>query len=113
MQLPISRLNNIITFGVTDTVETGTLEGTKTAFVPTKILHCAIYQRTQSQQYKLLGTSLEDTIVVAVRAQYKVDEQLKAHFKGKMYDIVSISRDYAHNPIRYDLITLKETKKVG
>lgn len=115
MRLPISRLNHLIEFGVTDTVPADTLEGSTEVFVSKQKLHCAIYQRTQTQQYQLLGTKLEGTTVVAVRSQYQVDDRLLARLDGggAQYKIITISRDESHSPIRYDLITLKDVRKVG
>lgn len=114
MKLPISRLNHLIDFGVTEQVDTGTINGTTTQFVPKQHLHCAFYQRSQSQQYSLLGTKLEDTIVVAVRSQYQVDKSMLAQIDENdevTYRIVAISRDDSHSLQRYDLITLKDVTK--
>lgn len=113
MKLPISRLNHIIELGTVSTVPSRTLGGSKQKFVPTQTLHCAIYQRSQTQQYALIGTTLEDTTVIAVRSQYRVDKQLKVRLDGKLYNIVTISRDENHSTIQYDLLTLKEIKKAG
>ena len=115
MRLPISRFNHLIEFGVTDTVPTDTLEGSKEAFVPKQKLHCAFYQRSLTQQYQLLGTKLSVTIVVAVRSQYHVKDDQLARIDGDptVYKIVTISRDDSHTPIRYDLITLQDIEKVG
>lgn len=115
MKLPVSRLNHLIEFGVTETVATDTLEGSKEGFVSHQKLHCAIYQRSQTQQYQLLETKLEGTIVVAIRSQYRVDDTLLAKLDGgkTLYKIVAISRGEEHSPLRYDLVTLKDVKKVG
>ena len=113
MKLPISRLNHIIELGTVSTVPSRTLGGSKQKFVPTQTLHCAIYQRSHSQQYALVGTALADTTVVAVRSQYRVDKQLKVLLNGKLYSIVTISRDVSHNWPRYDLITLRVISKMG
>lgn len=115
MKLPISRLNHIIELGTVSTVPSRTLGGSRQKFMPTQTLHCAIYQRSQSQQYALVGTALADTTVVAVRSQHHVDKQLKVRFKGDstIYDILTISRDESHTTTRYDLLTLKDTKKAG
>lgn len=115
MKLPISRLNHIIELGTVSTVPSRTLGGSRQKFVPTQTLHCAIYQRSQSQQYALVGTALADTTVVAVRSQYRVDKQLKVRFKddSTVYDILTISRDESHTTTRYDLLTLRDTKKAG
>lgn len=115
VRLPVSRLNHLIELGVTETVPTDTLEGSKETFVSKQKLHCAIYQRSQTQQYQLLGTKLEGTIVVVIRSQYHVDNQLLAKLDGekKLYKIVAISRGESYSPIRYDLVTLKDIEKVG
>lgn len=113
MKLPISRLNHLIEFGVAEPVDSDTVGGSKPNFQPHQKLHCAIYQRSQNQQYQLVGTDLENTIVVAVRSQYHVDQQSIARLDGNestTYRIVTISRDESHTMARYDLITLKATE---
>lgn len=115
MRMQISRLNHLIEFGKLDWVATDTLEGSSEKFVPLQTLHCAFYQCSLTQQYNLLGTKLEGTIVVAVRSQYRVSDKLQARLVGsqKIYNIVTISRDDSHSLNRYDLITLKAIDKVG
>lgn len=115
MRLAISRLNKIIELGKMQTISTRTIQGSKAKFVPSRTLHCAIYQRTQNQQYQLLGTKLEGTIVIAVRSQYQVDDVMRVRFKGEktIYKIAAISRDQSHNLPRYDLLTLQMISKVG
>lgn len=115
MKLPISRLNHTIELGTVVTTSSRTLGGSRQVFKVNQTLHCAIYQRSQTQQYALIGTALEDTTVVAVRSQYRVDKQLKVRFKGDstIYSIVAISRDESHSTTRYDLLTLKDIKKAG
>ena len=115
MRLAISRLNHLIEFGVTEPVDSDAIGGTKPTFKPQMTLHCAIYQRSQNQQYALVGTDLENTIVVAVRSQYKVDETLMAKLDGNdtVYRIVTISRDESHSMTRYDLITLRNVNDGG
>ena len=115
MRLAISRLNKIIELGKMETTSTRTIQGAKAEFVPSRTLHCAIYQRTQNQQYQLLGTNLEGTIVIAVRSQSQVDDVMRVRFKGEktIYTIVAISRDQSHNLPRYDLLTLQMISKVG
>lgn len=113
MRLAISRLNKIIELGKMETTSTRTIQGSKAEFVPIRTLHCAIYQRTQSQQYQLLGTKLEGTIIIAVRSQYQVDDVMRVRFKGEktVYKIVAISHDQSHNLPRYDLLTLQAVEK--
>lgn len=116
MKLPISRLNHKVKFGKTETISDESIEGSHESFITRQQLHCAFYQRSQTQQYQLLGTKLEGTIVIAIRSQYHVEDDLQAQIDddNTIYNIVTISRDESHSPIRYDLITLKDTgKKVG
>lgn len=116
MKLPISRLNHKVKFGKAETISDESIEGSHESFIARQQLHCAFYQRSQTQQYQLLGTKLEGTIVIAVRSQYHVEDDLQAQIDddNTIYNIVTISRDESHSPIRYDLITLKDTgKKVG
>lgn len=116
MKLAISRLNHLIEFGVSEEIDTDTIEGSTPQFVPKRKLHCAFYQRSQNQQLSILGTKLEDTIVVAVRSQYRVDDQMLAQLDGNKdvtYKILTISRDDSHSMHRFDLITLKDVSKVG
>lgn len=109
MKLAISRLNHLIEFGVSGAIDSDTIGGSKPDFKSQIKLHCAIYQRSQNQQYALVGTDLENTIVVAVRSQYHVDQSLLAKLDGDetVYRIVTISRDESHSMAKYDLITLK------
>lgn len=114
MKLAISRLNHLIEFGVSEVTDTDTIEGSTQTFVAKRKLHCAFFQRSQNQQLSLIGTKLEDTIVVAVRSQYRVDQQMLAQLDGNKdvtYRIVTISRDDSHSMQRYDLITLKDITK--
>lgn len=113
MKLPISRLNHTIELGTVVTVQNRSLGGSRQEFKATRTIHCAIYQRSQTQQYALIGTTLEDTTVIAVRSQYQVDKQLKVCLDGKLYNIVTVSRDENHSTTQYDLLTLKEIKKAG
>lgn len=115
MRMQISRLSHLIELGKFEAVLTDTLEGSKEVFRPQQKLHCALYQRSLAQQYSLLGTKLEGTIVVAVRSQYHVNDKLQAKLDddSTIYDIVTISRDDSHSLNRYDLITLKKSEKVG
>ena len=116
MKLPISRLNHLIVFGAAEAVDTDTIDGSTTKFVAKQQLHCALYQRSQTQNYSLLGTKLEGTIVVAVRSQYHVDDTMQAQLDGNsdvIYQVVDISCDESHSFQRYDLITLEDITKGG
>lgn len=111
----ILRTGDRLDFGTTKTVPTDTLEGSQEEFVAQRTLHFAYYQRSQTQQYQLLGTKLEGTTVIAVRSKYHVDKTQLARIHGDstLYRIVTISRDESNSPIRFDLITLQDITKVG
>lgn len=115
MRLAISRLNHLIELGVSEAVDSDTIEGSTPTFTVKQKLHCAFYQRSQQQQLSILGTKLEDTITVAVRSQYKVDKSMLARLDGEdtIYKIVTISRDDSHSMHRFDLVTLKDVNKEG
>ena len=115
MRIAVNRLNHLIDFGVTETVETDTLEGSKEEFVPKQTLHFAYYQLTQTQQFTLLGSNLQGTIVIAVRKHNHVDKKqlAKIHGDSTLYKIVNYSRDATSSPIGFDLITLQDNQKVG
>ncbi|MCT2875863.1 head-tail adaptor protein [Limosilactobacillus fermentum] len=113
MKIPLYRFNKIIEFGKPKTVPSRTIEGSRVEFQVTKTVHGALYQRTQTQQYQLVGTDLEKTIVVAVRAENNVDDSLLARFKGEtqLYRVANVSKDESNDFPHYDLVTL--AKKEG
>lgn len=82
-------------------------------FVPDVTVHCAMYQRTETQKVQIIGTDLADTIIVVIRSR-KLNKKLKAQLSNDetVYAITDISQDASGLPIGYDLITLKDEKKV-
>lgn len=115
MKIAAHRLHKIIFFGTVTSIENDNTGDYDTKFVPQFSRHCADYQRTQTQQYQINGTTLADTIVVVIRTTNKVDKTLKAQFKNsnRVYDVVDISKGTTSLPVDYDLITLKLHEKVG
>jgi SPP1 family predicted phage head-tail adaptor len=113
-QVAVNRFNHKIYFGTVKSVANDYSGGYDQQFVTQLTLRYATYQRTQTQQYALLGTELEDTTVIVVRRGMVTDKSLTAVFPGStsQYDIVTISRDAAGLPVGYDLITLKQQKGV-
>lgn len=115
MKLAVNRLNHKIEFGTVKSIPNENTGDYDTEFVPSLTVHCAMYQRSQTQQYALVGTRLDNTIVVAIRSRDTITDQLKARFVGEtgVYSIADISKDASGLPVGYDLVTLKKTEKVG
>lgn len=76
-------------------------------------LWCAPRTRTLNQQYQIMKTELEDTIIVVVRHNPKINESYEVEYQNKNYDIVSISTDDTNKTFAYDFVTLKKVKKAG
>lgn len=113
MKIALNRFKNKISFGTIQTVENDNTGDYDEFFVPNIIFRCALYKRTTAQSYQILGTSLEDTIVVAIRSTDKVSKQLLASYGGVTYQIVDMIKDSTGNLIAYDLLTLKKYVKKG
>lgn len=115
MRLDFERMVSRAEFGVTETVATDTLEGSKEQFVPEKKIYFLTYQRTQKQTYDLLGTDLESSIVIAVRSSKHIDDSFLVRLPGDstIYKIVAITRGNPRLPDEFDLITILDKSKVG
>jgi SPP1 family predicted phage head-tail adaptor len=113
MKLKPSDFNHKITFRKTK----DKLDKSGNFYVPTLIselsLWCAPRTRTLNQQYQIMKTELEDTIIVVIRHNPKVNESYEAKYRDEFYDIVSISTDDTNQTFAYDFITLKKIKKAG
>lgn len=113
MKLKPSDFNRRIVFGKTK----DELDESGNFYVPTLIpelsLWCAPRTRTLNQQYQIMKTELEDTIIVVIRHNPKVNENYEAEYRNEFYDIVSISTDDTNKTFAYDFITLKKVKKAG
>ena len=83
------------------------------SFMPELSLWCAPRTRTLNQQYQIMKTELEDTIIVVIRHNPKVNESYEAKYRNEYYDIVSISTDDTNKTFAYDFVTLKKVKKAG
>ncbi|MGV0167606.1 phage head closure protein [Furfurilactobacillus sp. WILCCON 0119] len=112
MKITVSRLNKTVSFGHTERVENDGSGDYDIVVVPDFKVHCALYNRTFAQDYQLMGTELEDTIVLAVRSDQRINKSLKASFDGNDYDLPDVSKDASGMPVGYDLVTLKLRKKV-
>ncbi len=113
MKLKPSDFNRRIAFGKTKDV----LDKSGNFYIPELIpelsLWCAPRTRTLNQQYQIMKTELEDTIIVVIRHNPKVNETYTAEYRDELYDIVSISTDDTNQTFAYDFITLKFIKKAG
>lgn len=117
MKIAVSRFNKTIEFGTLERVANDNLGDYDTRFVAKHTLHYALYQRTQVQQYQLLGLDLADTITIAIRRNSLIVKDMKAHFtsdpESVVYTVVSNSMDSTGLPVGYDLIMLKKVLKKG
>lgn len=103
-----SDFNKRVSFGKVETVVNEINGNTTQAFVPQLILKYAPKMRTMTQQYTILGTKFEDSILIVVRHNKNLQKNLLAKMPdGKYYDIVGISPDDSNKVITYDIVTLK------
>ncbi|WP_444752416.1 phage head closure protein [Pediococcus pentosaceus] len=113
MKFKPSDFNHRIVFGKTkdELDESGNFY--VTTLVPELSLWCAPRTRTLNQQYQIMKTELEDTIIVVVRHNPKINESYEVEYQNENYDIVSISTDDTNKTFAYDFVTLKKVKKAG
>ncbi|MCK8617811.1 phage head closure protein [Fructobacillus sp. M158] len=112
MKFRPSDFNKIVRLGTIKSVPNENNGNLKKTFVETITLHYAPKNRTMTQQYTLLGTKLEDTLMIVIRHNTNVQDKMLAQLPDKKYyDIVGISPDESNNVIRYDILTLKLNQK--
>lgn len=68
-------------------------------------------RRTLNQSYSIQGTSLEDSILIGVRHDSRINKTLGVTLKGTNYKIESVSPDETNTYIKFDLITLTKVVK--
>lgn len=71
----------------------------------------AFKTRTLSQNYNIVGTTLENTLVIGVKHDERINKTLGITVKGVNYEILDISPDESNNYIAYDLVTVKAVNK--
>ena len=71
----------------------------------------AIKTRTLNQQYLTVGTAVEDTIVVGIKHDSRVNKTLGITINSVNYSIINISTDESNNYTKFDLITIKKVTK--
>lgn len=108
-----SDFNKKVQFGSVKTTQNPKTGSPIRNFVPDKILRYAPRNRTMTQQYSLLGTKLEDTIIIVTRHNPVTSNSLLAKLAdGKYYDVIGSSPDDSNNIITYDIVTLKLNKSI-
>ncbi|WP_311408611.1 phage head closure protein [Liquorilactobacillus uvarum] len=86
---------------------------TKPVFSTVRDVHYAQVKRSLTQKYLIsLGSSLNDTIMIAIQHQDMTDIKL-VKMNGVVYDIEDNSIDDSNVYIKYDILTLQENTKVG
>lgn len=108
-----SDFNRKIKLGHTEDVldESGNFYNSE--FISDLTLWCAPRTRTLNQQYQIMNTELQDTIVVVIRHNSAVNDTYAVRYQNQDYQIVSISPDDSNKFITYDFITLRKVKKAG
>ncbi|MBU7556880.1 phage head closure protein [Weissella paramesenteroides] len=100
-------LNRRADFGTVKTVQNPDNGSMKKTFVKAFSLWYASKTRTLNQQYQIQGTALENTKVIIVRHNPKVEAIKAVQIGDVMYDLVSYSPDESNNYNTYDFVTLK------
>ncbi|KRL36618.1 hypothetical protein FD20_GL001161 [Liquorilactobacillus uvarum DSM 19971] len=86
---------------------------TKPVFSTVRDVHYAQVKRSLTQKYLIsLGSSLNDTIMIAIQHQDMTDIKL-VKMNEVVYDIEDNSIDDSNVYIKYDILTLQENTKVG
>ncbi|GAP01410.1 head-tail joining protein [Fructobacillus fructosus] len=112
MKYKPSDFNKIVRLGSIESVPNEINGNLMETFVEDMKLHYAPKTRTMTQQYTLLGTKLEDTILIVIRHNSAVQDKMLAQLPdNKYYEIVGISPDESNNIIKYDIVTLKLSQK--
>lgn len=102
-----SQFNKIAQFGTVKNTENDNTGDYDTEFVSDFSLHVLPSKRSITQQYQVIGTELEDTVVIVIRHNPKVTKSLKVIYAGRTYDILDISQDDSFNINAYDYLTMK------
>lgn len=108
-----SEFNQRIQFGDIESVANDNTGDYDESFVSKFALWCKPQKRTTNQAYSIYGTSLDGTIVVVVRHDGRLSTQIKAQYKGELYEIAVYSPDESGDYLSYDYLTLKLVKKVS
>ncbi len=102
------QFNHLITFcDSQNTINQAGINVTK--LVPAFSLHFAYIKQTITQKYQLIGTDLENTKLIAIRHNAKVNNYQYALIDNQEYRIIDVSSDNTMY-IAYDILTIKQSK---
>ncbi|GAX06947.1 hypothetical protein IWT25_02295 [Secundilactobacillus pentosiphilus] len=110
-RIPVSQFNKRVEFGTIQSVYNRASGTNVPSFASQMALWAKQQRRSLNNQYKLMGTELQDSIVVIIRHNDAVNRSLLAKMNGTLYDIADISPDDS-DYMSYDYLTLSEHKKV-
>lgn len=106
-----SQFNKVASFGKNVTYEDENTGMTRKGFKELFTLHYRNVKRTVTQQYSLLGTELENTKIIMIQHNDKVDDTMLVTIDGQQYNVVSIEVDESNVYLKYDYLTIKATQK--
>lgn len=110
-RIPVSQFTKRVEFGTVESVYNRDSGTNLPSFITRMTLWAKQQRRSLSNQYKLMGTEMQDSIVVIIRHNADVTRSLSARLNGTVYDIVDISPDDSEY-FTYDYLTLLKHKKV-
>lgn len=106
------QFNKVANFGAMKTIQNPNTGSRIQQFQKEFSLHYMVKTKTLNQQYAVLGTSLENTIVIIVSHSKQLKEnQLVQLADNKVYKVLNISVDDSTQAIRYDYLTLSLNTK--
>lgn len=106
--------SHVAQFGTTKDVTNKYTGATISAFVPSYKLHYTTNKRTLTQQYLLVGTRLDNSVVIVTRHDNRnATAQLVKLDDGVTYSVNECSPDDSNDYIRYDYLTLKKVTSGG
>lgn len=109
----IARLNHKVTFGhegSTGKKNPNTGKAIK-GFVGDVTVHCGNYSMSASQTISLAGSTIQDTVMIVVRHNPKLQQYKEAKYNDIEYTVSNWSLDDEINA--YDLITLTKKNSHG
>lgn len=109
--MPSYKLNKRIKFGSIKPVLNESSGDYDENFVETMEVWAMIQHRSLSLEYKIAGTTLDGSILIVIRHNDQITNQLKAELDGAMYDIANVSPDES-GYMSYDYVTLKHHEEV-
>lgn len=108
-----ANFNRKAQFGTVKSVLNTNTGGYNDSFVAQLSLWCAARTRTLTQQYQIENTELNDTIIITIHHNSKVNSSMRVVYQGKQYSIVDISSDDSNQYMTYDFVTMKLVNKAG